>query len=56
MIGENHPRTKYSDAQIREMRALHANGLSYRKIAALFGANSSYVGEIVTRKTRIYVD
>ena len=51
--GESHQRAKLTDAQVIEMRRIHASGaLGYRKLAALFGCGQSTVRDIVQYATR----
>ena len=53
--GESHQRAKLTDAQVIEMRRLHASGeLGYRKLASLFGCGQSTVRDICTYRTRYF--
>lgn len=47
VCGEAHPWSKLSDEQIAEMRALHAAGMSQRKIADRFGVRQPHVSRVV---------
>lgn len=51
-IGECHPRARLPDADVRLMRALHAQGLGYRRLAAKFECGVSTARDIVTYRTR----
>ena len=53
----NHWRANYTDDEVREIRKLHANGMSYHKIAAYFGNKTTWVPIqfIVKRKTYAHV-
>lgn len=50
--GESHHRCKYSDDDIREIRRLAGEGLTYAQIGERFGTGRFYIGEIVRRESR----
>lgn len=50
--GEAHPLAKYSDAQVREVRALRRAGKTYREIEEATGIERSYARDLATRKYR----
>lgn len=49
MIGEKHPRSKFTDTEVREMKRMRSMGVRYKKIAALFNTSENTVCAIVTR-------
>ncbi len=51
-VGEGHQRAVLTDAHVREMRKLHAEGLGYRKLAQLYGCGQSTARDICTYRTR----
>lgn len=51
--GERNPNARFTDAQVAEMRALYASGVSQHQIAARFGTKQPVVQRIVTGKARI---
>lgn len=52
-----HWRANYTDDEVREIRRLHASGMSYHKITAHFGNRTSWVPiqMIVKRKTYTHI-
>lgn len=54
--GENHPSTKFTDATIRSIRAIYANGNeTYGSIARACDVNPSTIERIVNRKTWTHI-
>ncbi|QJD58162.1 hypothetical protein HG264_04145 [Pseudomonas sp. gcc21] len=51
-IGECHQRAKLSSAQVAAMRADHAAGLSYRRLALKYHCGISTARDICTYRTR----
>jgi transposase len=51
-VGETHGKAKLTDAQVREMRKLHSQGIGYRRLAKRFGCGISTVRDIVLYRTR----
>lgn len=51
-VGQCHQRARLTDAQVREMRALHGPGWGYVRLARHFGCGVSTVRDIVTFATR----
>ena len=52
-VGEDHHRAKLSDAKVAEMRVIRQRrGLSYAKLAAMFGCGESTARDIVKYWTR----
>ncbi len=51
-IGESHPRARLSDDDVRLVRALHEEGLGYRRIAVKFEVGISTIRDICTHRTR----
>ena len=49
--GEKSPRSKVTETDVRQIRALYAKGRSFSDIAARFGISSTTVGHIVHRRT-----
>ncbi len=49
--GEDNGHSRFTESQIREMRALYASGVYQREIAEQFGTSQSAVGEIVRCET-----
>ena len=47
LAGEMHPRVKFTDAQVREVRKMALNGIKQRKIAELFCMTQGWVSQIV---------
>jgi predicted transcriptional regulator len=45
--GEKHPRVKFTDAQVREVRNMASNGIKQSKIAELFCMTQGWVSQIV---------
>ena len=50
--GESHPRAKLSDDDVRLVRALHDEGLGYKRIAEKFETSPSTVRDICKLFTR----
>ena len=48
--GEKNPRHKLTDAQREEVRALHAEGIGYRRLSRKFGLSKRSIAYIVTGK------
>ena len=51
-VGESHPRSKLTTAQVWEIRKLHSEGVSYAALADLFKCGVSTVRDIVKYETR----
>lgn len=51
-IGESHPKAKFTDKEIEEMRVLADAGWSYQHIAWVFGSTRQYVGKVVRFEKR----
>lgn len=51
-VGEWHGKAKHTDATVREVQALHAQGLGYRKISFITGIAQSTVRDWLTQRTR----
>lgn len=49
-------RSRLSDDDVREIRALALSGISNREIAQRFGINHGYANRVINRKKRKYVD
>ncbi len=47
--GENHPRTSFSDEDVRNIRALHSQGMTYADIGRRYGVTYQAVSAIVRR-------
>lgn len=54
--GELNGQAKLSNAEVIRMRALHADGIEQKDIAAQFGLAQSAVSNIVNRKTYAHVE
>ena len=50
MTGDKHPRSKWTEAQVSEMKKMRAAKIRYKKIAALFNTSENTICAIVTRK------
>lgn len=50
-FGENHPGARYTVEQIREIRRLHAEGVSASKLATRFGGAKSTIKRIFNNET-----
>lgn len=50
--GEEHPRAKHSDDDVRLIRELHGEGLGYKSIAKKFETSPSTVRDVVKHYTR----
>jgi hypothetical protein len=48
--GEAHANAKLSDAEVREMRALRAQGATLKQLEARFGVHFSTVSDVVNRR------
>ncbi|WP_059413433.1 hypothetical protein [Cupriavidus basilensis] len=46
-IGEDHPRAKLTDADVERMLQLRAEGIGYKRLAAIFECSPSCVRYIV---------
>lgn len=53
--GQEHASSKYTPAQILEMRRLHATGLGYTKIARKVGASKTVVARVMQGKTWTHI-
>lgn len=51
-IGEKHQRAKLSDAKVRDMRAAHARGVGYKRLAKINQCSVSTARDICTYRTR----
>lgn len=51
-IGESHPRARLSNDDVRLVRALHDEGLGYKRIADKFESGVSTIRDICTLRTR----
>lgn len=54
-VGEGNRRAKLTSAQVRQLRARRADGLTYRQLAAEFGISDMSARAAVTRKTWAHV-
>ena len=54
IIGENHWKTKLSDNDVKQVRALLSEGLSQQKIADMFGVNQTQISRIKRGTSRTY--
>lgn len=54
MTGENGRNAKLKEAQVREIRALLANGNTLRKISAMYGVSHSVISDI--KNGKLWVD
>jgi DNA invertase Pin-like site-specific DNA recombinase len=52
--GEQHPRAKLSDDDVRLVRELHEAGLGYRKIASKFEVSRSTIRDWCNHYTRTH--
>lgn len=52
MRGENHPKAKLSDAEVRKIRELRAGGMTQDALAAQFGVAQALISRIVNNKIR----
>ena len=50
LTGNKSPTRKFNDSQIEQIRSLHNNGHSNRKIAKMFNANHQTINDIVNGK------
>jgi hypothetical protein len=50
--GEDNPSSKLSDAQVNEIRRLHTEGITQRKLSVLFKISNQHVSRIVNLKRR----
>ena len=53
LCGESHPKSKLSDEQVRVIRRMHSEGLSYRVIGEAMGVSMWTVRDICQFVTRI---
>jgi len=50
--GENGPKAKLTEAQVREIRERHGSGsITYRALALEYGVHETSISQIVRRKT-----
>lgn len=54
--GTAHPFSKLNDGSVREIRRRHADGESYRKLAARFGVTDQTIRSVVLRKSWKHVE
>ena len=54
-VGTGNPRAKLTDEKVRKLRALRADGLTYRQLAAEFGISDVSACAAVNRKTWAHV-
>ena len=54
-IGAGNPRAKLTDDKVRQLRALRADGMTYRQLAAEFGISDVSACAAVNRKTWAHV-
>jgi hypothetical protein len=54
-VGAGNPRAKLTDDKVRKLRALRADGLTYRDLAAEFGISDVSACAAVNRKTWAHV-
>lgn len=53
LLGETHPQSKHTDADIRQMRELYAAGaLTQKGLAQRYGATQEWVGQVVRGERR----
>jgi hypothetical protein len=50
-VGARHPMAKLSETEVRQIRALHARGVSQTELAQVFPVNQRSISNIVLRKT-----
>lgn len=55
LVGEEHWMARLTEAQVKEVRKLHSEGLTQVKIAAKMGVNQSTVQRILTGKSWAHV-
>jgi len=54
--GENGPKAKLTEAQVREIRERYAlGGITYRSLAAEFSVHETSISQIVRRKTWAHI-
>lgn len=51
-IGEDHPRAKFTNAEVELMRKLRESGMTHKEIAEKFGASPHTVGRICRYERR----
>jgi hypothetical protein len=51
IVGEAHPNAKLTADTVRQVRALHSQGVSYRRLAAMVGVSHDAVRDAVRRRT-----
>lgn len=51
-VGEHHQRAKLSDTHVARMRAEHARGVGYRRLAKHYDCGISTARDICTYRTR----
>lgn len=51
LSGEDHPKSKLTNEQVKQIKTMHANGLSDRKIARQFGVVQTTISAIVTGRS-----
>jgi hypothetical protein len=54
--GSANPLAKLTDSAVREMRSLHAEGVSQRRLAVRFGVSKSTVNDVLQRHKWAHVD
>lgn len=54
-VGDRHPKTKLSDADVTRVRALRAQGESYAVLSKAFGVSISALSQIVNGRARTHV-
>lgn len=53
--GAHHPAARLTDAHVREIRSLSANGWTYKRLGAKYGVHPMHIGLIVRRKRWAHV-
>jgi len=49
--GESHGRSKVDENQVRQIRSLYTQGMSYRDLGSQYGVSHLTIRDIVLRKT-----
>jgi len=49
MTGNSHPKSKFTEVEVREMKRMRSMGIRYKKIAALFNTSENTICAIITR-------
>jgi hypothetical protein len=52
MVGENHPFSRFSNADVEKMKKMRKLGMKYRYIGKAFGTTKQIVWDIINGKTR----